>query len=198
MRTLRKMRERLLVGLTPWLWSPNGASNEGHQQWFYTLATLIHVMLAWGWFPRRATVFTALWLLHFATIYFVADRPEDSDSMGEFFIFATTLLIIIGLCNSWWWTLFSIALSTFGYWLAELVEREYIRGVYAVPYFACIVLFAFFVAATCATSFAWWLKAIIILLTLALHPLIDYGVSLHSFDIGLLMDSMKVYLQKKK
>ncbi|MBQ9313829.1 MAG: hypothetical protein IJ220_02340 [Clostridia bacterium] len=170
-----------------------GFSEEGNRQWYYTLALVINVMIAWMRLPHNVAVtFTILSAIHLVSIhiyeliglYFIRDA-----SIAYTYIFIHGMILIVALITHWKFSLMSILIMIIFLFIApndvgwNIFSNLLIKSSFAPTYSklesfialsAHTIVFTIFIITVCQLPFLWWGKLLIIAAMMGLHPIIDY------------------------
>ena len=170
-----------------------GFFGEGNRQWYYTLALVINVILAWMRLPHNVAVtFTILSAIHLVSIhiyeliglYFIRDA-----SIAYTYIFIHGMILIVALITHWKFSLMSILIMIIFLFIApdevgwNIFSNLFIKSGFAstnsklesfIALSAHTIVFTIFIITVCQLPFLWWGKLLIIAAMMGLHPIIDY------------------------
>ena len=186
---------------------PLGFCAEGNSQWYYFSALVINGMLTWWLHPELGVLFTVFSVLHFALLaaYGFMDMADPGHYKASVVYFVISLgMLVTGLVLDWAWTLITSAVMVFAMLLApnEMGNNILMREPkdYLVYYgnrnywglmlcqtcwFACLVAVAVLIPVP------FWVKLLIIVACMALHPVMDFlegecisaaGITMDAFD----------------
>jgi len=168
--------------------SPFGWSGEGNEQWYYFLALVINNMLTWWLKPELGIIITVATIIHYITICVYAVRDFYYESVWYSIVYYAIHAIIFIVCIlfNWKWTILTSLIVVVAYFLAPddmgnnifmRPPKEYIiycgvKNIAAILLFHTI-LFVIFVVITLNLPIALWIRIIIIVACMILHPIID-------------------------
>lgn len=165
-----------------------GWSGEGNEQWYYFLALVINNMLTWWLKPELGIVITVAAVIHFITVcvYAVGDFSYNSVwySIGYYAIHA--IIFIVCILFDWKWTILTTLIVVAAYLLApnemgnnivmrppkDVIVYAGVENIAAILLFNTI-LFAVFVYIALNLPIALWVRIIIIVACMIVHPIID-------------------------
>ena len=168
-----------------------GFFGEGNRQWYYTLALVINVMIAWMRLPHNVAVtFTILSAIHLISvhIYELTDLC-DFRSASIAYINIQSIILIVALITHWKFSLMSILVMIIFLFIApdevgwNFFSNFFIKSGFAPTYSklesfialsAHTIVFTIFIITVCQLPFLWWGKLLIIAAMMGLHPIIDY------------------------
>ena len=187
-----KMKKILLNVYQGIVGSKFGFIGEGNEQWYYFLSLVINCMLAWWFKPEIAILFTIVSVIHFISVFIYGyfDLSEIKGRLASVVYFLIHV-IILGVCFvvDWKFTLITSAISIIALLIApdctgnnifmpgpQLVPKKH--RVYYSPYdtkplLFHTIIFVVFLAVTLLLPTKYWVKFIIIVGALILHPIID-------------------------
>lgn len=189
----------LLTG--KWIWTPNGMLDRGHLQWFYTLSIVIPTILSWTLIPGVALTLTILTVIHFALLYLLCFFGQEYDGKLKFgtsmFFFIISATIFVYACIVCWpITIATLILNVASCLLATLLKNQGRSG-RGFSIFLCWVYFFYLLSAILILPAVWWIKLLILLALLLLHPVIDFAAGFELCDIGCLFDTAYTGLVKR-
>ena len=166
-----------------------GWNGEGNEQWYYFLALVINNMLTWWLKPELGIVVTVASAIHFITVCVYAVGDLSYNSVWHSIVYYAIHAIMFGVCAllNWKWTILTSLIVVVAYLLAPdcMGNNIFMRppkecGVYAgVENIAAIlffhtVLFVVFVAIALSLPISLWVRILIIVACMILHPIIDF------------------------
>lgn len=166
--------------------SEYGFTGEGNEQWYYTLAVIINLMLVWCLKPEIAIVFTVLTIIHFLTLFIYGFL--DFDLAAPFYKFIKPdfiylgihcIIIVIAAITNIKWTLITAIGPTIAYCMApdctgnNIFNRDSEVKGYLIL-FQHTIVFTLFVVIDFLLPMNLFVKFIIIIGALLIHPVIDY------------------------
>lgn len=165
---------RLIVG------PEAGFSGEGNEQWYYFLSLAINSMLV-AWFkPQVAVWFILLMIIHFVTVCVYGYRDiSDYGAKYSYPYFALhLLLLIVAIILSPFWALITTVISVIAFFMApDCTGNNILLRKKSYSKLALIfntVIFAAFVTVAFMLPVALWLRILIIIAMMIVHPIIDY------------------------
>ena len=184
----------------PWIWTPNGMLDRGHLQWFYTLSIIIPTILSWTLVPEVAITLTILTAIHFALLYLFCIFGQKYNGELKFgtsmFFFIISLLIFVYACTICWSiTIATLIFSVVSYVLATILKLQGRSG-RGLSILTCWVYFFCLFSAVIILPAVWWVKLLILLTLLLLHPIIDFAAGYELCDIECLLDTTYAGLNK--
>ncbi len=179
---------RFIVG------SEFGWSGEGNEQWYYFLALVMNLMLTWWLKPELGVVFTICSIVHYITVCVYGSEvlffQDFIYSVGYFVIHL--IILIMCLILNWKWTL----LTSFIVIISVLIAPNCMGNNIFMPepkpisiyntslyfgndnvfgiFFFHTIWFAIFVIIALYLPINIWLRLMIIILCMVLHPIIDF------------------------
>jgi len=167
-----------------------GWSGEGNEQWYYFLSLVINCMLTWWLKPELGIVFTVSAVIHYITVYIYGGGMLSDSSVLYSIVYYLIHIIIFIICFvfNWKWTILTSLVVIVAYFSAPnctgnniflRMPKDYENNIYygvesisAILFFHTI-LFGIFVGVTLNLPTALWIRIIIIIVCIVLHPIID-------------------------
>lgn len=167
-----------------------GFSGEGNEQWYYSLALVINLMLIWWKKPEIAVVFTILAVIHYATVcvYGLFELIEDGNVILSYAYFSIhAILAIVAICVSSKWAVITALIVIIAFLFAPDCTRNNIvirkpgqkgsnvtlRSIRVLPLVFNTIIFAVFVCLDFLLPIDLWTKLFIIAVAIIVHPIID-------------------------
>mgnify|MGYP003288584595 CR=1 FL=1 len=168
-----------------------GYAEEGSEQWYYTAALAMCCMLAWSFLPEIAMAFTILSVIHLGMVfmYGINDLLVMSTRQYAFEYLAVSFaLFCLALLLNWWWALITAVFVTIVMAFAPDCTSESFfttrvlkfdcnkqrEGCEKTSLICNTFFFALFVIVTCLLPTAWWVKLLVVVVSMGLHVLLDY------------------------
>ena len=161
-----------------------GFTGEGNEQWYYTIALVINIMLTWITMPKIAIIFTILSIIHLITVFIYGynDLGFENKIYSILYALVHLILIAIALFTSFYWTILTSGIVIIAVAIApdcvgknifnQKTNSKQLSTIIALS--SNTLIFVSFVVVTCMLSIVWWWKALIIASAILLHPFIDY------------------------
>lgn len=168
-----------------------GWSGEGNEQWYYFLALVINLMLTWWIKPELGIIFTVGAVIHYVTVcvYGSAMLSLYDASFWYSIAYYTIHTVIFILCMffNWKWTLLTSLIVIVAYFIAPdcMGNNIFMRppkeftvyfgneNIAAILVFHTILFVAFVIIAL-SLPISLWIRIIIIVICMILHPIIDF------------------------
>lgn len=166
-----------------------GWSGEGNEQWYYFLALVIDLMLTWWLKPELGIIFTVVTVIHYITVcvYGSAMLSDSSVWYSIAYYAIHTVIFIVCIFLNWKWTLFTSLIVIVAYFIAPdcmgnnifmRPPKEYTvycgnESISSILVFHTILFVAFVVIAL-SLPISLWIRIIIIVICMILHPIIDF------------------------
>lgn len=166
-----------------------GWSGEGNEQWYYFLALVINLMLTWWLKPELGIIFTVFAVIHYVTVcvYGSAMLSDSSVWYSIAYYAIHTVIFIVCIFLNWKWTLLTSLIVIIAYFIAPdcmgnnifmRQPKEYTvycgnENIAAILVFHTILFVAFVVIAL-SLPISLWIRIIIIVICMILHPIIDF------------------------
>lgn len=168
-----------------------GFTGKGNEQWYYFLALVMNCMLTWRFKSDDYFIlYTIVSTAHYFTVVTYGYLTLEEYSVWYSIIYYLIHLTILIICIifDWKWTLLTATIVIVGYFLApdctgnnifmrppKLPKGYYLRNdnTFAILMFHSI-WFTIFVIIALSLPTALWVRLIIIIVCMALHPIIDY------------------------
>lgn len=158
----------------------DGFTGEGNEQWFYFLSLVINSMLVWWLAPEIAIffiVFSAIHLFTVATYGFF--KLEDKLAFAYIYVFIHCCLFLFAILLSFKWTAITTTITVVSLLFApnykgNIIISHTCNVPSGLPLFFNTLIFTIFVIVTILLPIYFWIKLVIILVALTLHPFIDY------------------------
>lgn len=165
---------RFIVG------SEAGFFGEGNEQWYYFLSLAINVMLVAWLKPEVAVWFILLMVIHFVMvcIYGYNDLSDYGSEYSYIYFGIHLILGIIAIIVSPFWALITTAISVAAFFMApDCTGNNILLRKKSYSKLALIfntIIFAAFVTVAVMLPIALWLRILIIIGVMIVHPIIDY------------------------
>lgn len=166
-----------------------GWTGEGNEQWYYFLALVINCMLTWWLKPELGIIFTVAAVIHYITVcVYGSAMLSDSSVLYSIAYYAIhTVIFIVCIFFNWKWTILTSLIVIVAYFIAPdcmgnnifmRPPKEYTiycgnKNISAILVFHTI-LFAAFVFVALSLPISLWIRIIIIVICMILHPIIDF------------------------
>ena len=166
-----------------------GWSGEGNEQWYYFLALVINLMLTWWLKPELGIIFTVAAVIHYVTVcvYGYEILSDSSVECSIAYYAIHTVIFIVCIFFNWKWTILTSLTVIVAYFIAPdcmgnnifmRPPKEYIiyygnENTAAILVFHTF-LFITFVAIALSLPISLWIRIIIIVICMILHPIIDF------------------------
>lgn len=165
-----------------------GFTGEGNEQWYYTLALAINLMLVWWLCPEIGIIFTILAVLHYSTIVYYGIFSTDDIAYNNpirayvrshlYFGFHLGLLIVATIVSIKWAIITSF-ITTVAVLIAPdctgnniFLRKPNVRN--NLPLLFNTIMFAAFVVVDFLLPMKLWIKFLILVVAMILHPIIDW------------------------
>ena len=157
-----------------------GFTGEGNEQWYYTLAIIINLMLVWSLKTDIALIFTILAIIHYLTVciygYFDLCFSDVKYSVAYFVIHI--ILFIIAIFINFEWAIKTAILPIIAFLIAPDCTGDIIilGGGFGDNYslLSNITVFVAFIFIDLLLPMNWLIQIAIIIGAIIIHPLIDY------------------------
>lgn len=166
----------------------HGFGDEGIDQWYYTVAISISLMLTWWLKPEIALVFTILSVIHYLTVVLFGafDLIENKVSYSYIYFGVHLVLLLVALFTNYMWALITMGIAVISY-LLSIIDEYLSAWTRKIQSKQSLLINTFVLIAFVIVDFLLpiklWIRFAILASALVLHPLIDYT---ESFDIGIL------------
>ena len=168
---------RIVVGI---IGTECGFTGEGNEQWYYSLSLVINLMLIWWLKPEIGLLFTILAIIHYVTVFIYGcfDLYDSSTIFAYAYFGIHWGLFVIALFTNFKWAMITMIITTVAYLLAPdctgnnifLRKKSYSK----LSLLFNAIMFATFVIITVLLPIKIWIKLLLIISALVLHPIIDY------------------------
>lgn len=154
-----------------------GFAGEGNEQWYYFLSLVINLMLIWWLAPEIGLVFTILAVIHYVTvsIYGYFDL-YCSIGLAYAYLGMNLALLAVAIFTNLKWAAITTAITTIAFFSAPdcTANNIFLRKSYSkfALVFNTIILTAFVIIVVLLPA-RFWLKTLLIVSVLFLHPIID-------------------------
>lgn len=166
---------RFIVG------SEYGFTGEGNEQWFYTLSLAINLMLVWWLKPEIALLFSVLAAIHYVTVFVYGyfDLTEKGKDYAATYFGIHVILAIIAIVADYKWAIITAIITVVAYFIAPdcTGNNIFLRGnglERGFPLIFNTIIFAAFIIIDLLLPIKLWVKILIIVMALIIHPIIDY------------------------
>ena len=166
-----------------------GWSGEGNEQWYYFLTLVINCMLTWWLKPELGIIFTVVAVIHYVTVCVYGFAMLSYSSVWYSIAYYAIHIVIFIVCifSNWKWTLLMSIIVIVAYFLAPdclgrnffmRPPKKYIiyfgnEDIASILVFHTILFVAFVVIAL-SLPISLWVRIIIIVICMILHPIIDF------------------------
>jgi hypothetical protein len=159
-----------------------GFTGEGNEQWYYSLAIVINLMLVWWLKPEVALLFTILVVIHYLTVfaYGLFDLEFGSVIFSYAYLGIHLTLLVIAAFSSFKWAVITALITIVALFLAPdctgenfFICRQY-KFYNALDLLFNTIIFIVFVRIDFLLPINLWIKLAIIAGALVIHPVIDY------------------------
>ena len=186
-----------------------GWSGKGNTQWYYFLALVINCMLTWQFKPEFWGVFIVFAIIHFITVcaygYAMLSYTSLWDSLAYYAIHAS--ILIVCLLMNFGWTIFTALMVICAFMIAPDIENIFFMKVFKEifiyygdtnPLIFHTILFSCFVVIALNLNISLWIRIMIIVACMFLHPIIDFldGKGISIYDVT--NESLKKIVQTVK
>lgn len=177
--------KNVLLNLCRFIVGPEaGFSGEGHEQWYYFLSLAINAMLVAWLKPEVAAWFILLMVIHFVMVCIYGYQCiSDYGAKYSYIYFASHLvLLVVAIILSPLWTLVTTAISVVAFLMApdctgDNLFLQNVKSYKAYSKLALIfntIIFVAFVTIALMLPIELWLRILIIIGVMIVHPIIDY------------------------
>ncbi len=157
-----------------------GFTGEGSEQWYYSLSLAINLMLIWWLKPEIALIFTILAVIHYLTVFFFGWFDYGCIIFAYVYFGIHLVLLAIAIFTSLKWAIITIAITTIAFFLAPdytgmnifMHKMNYSNSKLALLFNT--IIFAAFVIIVVLLPITFWVKLLMIIGALLIHPIIDY------------------------
>lgn len=160
--------------------SEYGFAGEGNEQWYYTLALAINLMLVWWLKPEVALTFTILAAIHYVTVFVYGFEGLSDYGAGISYAYlgSHVILLAIGIFTSFKWAMIMILIVIIALILAPdctgnniFLRKPNVNN--QLPLVFHTIMFVTFLVIDLLLPIKLWMKLAIITVILVLHPIID-------------------------
>lgn len=159
-----------------------GFFGEGSQQWYYTLAIAINLMLVWWIKPEIALIFTILPIIHFVTVFvfgyndLLLDFKNLSKTLSIIYIGIHLLLLITAIIVDVVWAILTSAIMVGSILLAPdcVGDNMLVSNAKHLQLLFNTIILAVFIIIDFMLPINLWIKFVIVLLALVIHPVVDW------------------------
>ena len=158
-----------------------GFSGEGNEQWFYSVALAIDIMLAWILSPDVALSFTIIAAFHYFTVFVYGYFDLDFGEIGfaiAYLLSHVVLLVIAFIINCRLALITTIIPIVFFLICPDCVGDSIITSRLKIakrfPLLLNTIVLAAFIVVDFFLPIKLWYKIMIIVIALLVHPVIDY------------------------
>ena len=158
-----------------------GFTGEGNEQWYYTLACAINIMLTWWMRPEIGTIFSILTLIHYMLVarYGANDLAYDNPVMSSIYFGILIILGIVAVIVDIKWAIITSIITTVAVFIAPdctgnniFLRKPNVRN--KMPLLFNTIMFAAFVVVDFLLPVALWIKLMFLIIFMGLHPFIDW------------------------
>lgn len=161
-----------------------GFTGEGNEQWYYTIALVINIMLTWIMMPNIAIFFTILSMIHLITVFVYGynDLGFENKIYSILYAIVHLILIVIAILTNIYWTILTSIIVIIAVAIApdccgknilnQNTNSKQLSTIIALS--SNTLIFISFVIVTSMLSIVWWGKVLMIASAILLHPFIDY------------------------
>ena len=158
-----------------------GFIGEGNEQWYYSLALAMNLMLIWWLKPEVALLFTILAVIHYLTValYGYFDM-EFEDVIFSYSYFGIHLIILaIALLTSFKWAFITMAITIVAFLSAPDCTGDNIfprksKFQDRLPLLCNTIIFVAFIVIDFLLPINLLFKFAILVVALIIHPVIDF------------------------
>ena len=158
-----------------------GFIGEGNEQWYYFLSLVMNLMLLWWLEPEIALMFTVLSVIHYVTVFVYGYFMLDSENVIFSYIYfgIHVILLILAIVTSFKWTVITAAITVISIFLAPDCTGNNIflrvpNVTNSLPLIFNTIIFVAFVVLDFMLPIELWIKILIIVGALIIHPVIDW------------------------
>lgn len=171
-----------------------GFAEEGNEQWYYSLSLVINLMLVWWIKPEAALIFAIIELIHFLTVFIYGYFDLDFGSMAFAYAYFGIHLILLAIAI---FTSFKLTVITALITIVAILSAPNSTGNNIFLREPNIhdrhlllfntIIFAVFAAIDILLPIKLWIKFVILVIVLAIHPLVDWleGECVNIIDVTL-------------
>ena len=163
----------------------SGFTGEGNEQWYYFLSLVINLMLIWWQKPEIGLLFTILAVIHYVTVAFYGisglyDVFDDGSTTKPAYVYLGIhlFLLVIAMIISFKWAIITTTITTIAFFLAPDCTGNNIflrKRTYSIlTLLFNTIIFAAFVIIIFLLPIKLWIKILMIIGTLVIHPVIDH------------------------
>lgn len=205
------MKKILLNIYRGFVGSEYGWSGGGNAQWYYFLALVINCMITWQFKPEFWVAFIVFAIIHFITVcaygYAMLSYTSLWDSLAYYAIHAIILIVCILMNFSW--TIFTALMVICAFMIAPDNENIFftkmLKEFFPVTNTTILILhtllYTYFAAIAFDLSISLWIRIMIIVVCMILHPIIDFfdgkGISICDVTNESLRKIMQAVKEKK-
>ena len=158
-----------------------GFIGEGNEQWYYFLSLVMNLMLLWWLKPEIALMFTVLSVIHYVTVFVYGYFMLDSENVIFSYIYfgIHIILLILAIVTSFKWTVITAVITVVSILLAPDCTGNNIflrvpNVTNSLPLIFNTIIFVAFVVLDFMLPIELWIKILIIVGALIIHPVIDW------------------------
>ena len=161
-----------------------GFTGEGNEQWYYTLALAINIMLVWWLCPNIGTVYSVLASIHYLTVAYygvynsIEDKPTRACVRSYLYIGVHAVLFIVAAIVNIKWAIITSVITTVAVLIAPdctgnniFLRKPNVTN--NIPLLFNTIMFAAFVVVDFLLPIKLWIKFIILVTFMVLHPFVD-------------------------
>ena len=165
-----------------------GFTGEGNEQWYYTLAYAINIMLVWWLCPEIGTIFSILGTIHYLTVVYQGacciddiayNNPTEAYIRACLYFGGHVVMFIIAAIVNIKWAIITSAITTVAVLIAPdctgnniFLRKPNVRN--NMPLLFNTIMFAAFVVIDFLLPIKLWIKFVILVTFMVLHPFIDF------------------------
>lgn len=156
-----------------------GFTGEGNEQWYYTVAIAVNLMLTWWLRPDIALIFTILPIIHYVTVFIFGYNDlfiDNNKNLSFVYLGIHALTLIVAIFVDEKWTLLTCAIVVGAMLLSPDCIGDNIfasNAKHKQLLFNTIVL-AVFIIIDFMLPINLWIKFAIVVLALVIHPVVDW------------------------
>ncbi|MBQ8043533.1 MAG: hypothetical protein IJ272_05215 [Clostridia bacterium] len=165
-----------------------GFTGEGNEQWYYTLALVINIMLVWWLCPEIGTIFSILASIHYLTVVYhgvfstddiAYNNPTRAYVRSYLYFGGHAVMFIIAAIVNIKWAIITSVITTVAVLIAPdctgnniFLRKPNVRN--NLPLLFNTIMFASFVLVDFLLPIRLWIKFVLLVIFMVLHPFIDF------------------------
>ena len=156
-----------------------GFTGEGNEQWYYTVAIAVNLMLTWWLRPDIALIFTILPIIHYVTVFIFGYNDlfiDNNKNLSFVYLGIHALTLIVAIFVDGKWTLLTCAIVVGAVLLSPdcIGDNIFASNAKHLQLLFNTIILAVFIIIDFMLPINLWIKFVIVLLALVIHPVVDW------------------------